>query len=142
MTIRNLFSLKSTLGFEPAANVDLSTIAVAHTTPAAYQVKLGNMANIGGVAYQLRYKLARTGGAAAVNVTIRLKRGNGTELFSKAETIGIGAQVVALEDLDLGTVAGSIPLYIEVEVTGNDAGTAATLYAEIVADTPTIIGGC
>lgn len=140
--MKSIFSLKSALPFEPAGSVNLGAVAVGYTTPAAYRLKLGNMANISGNAYQVRYKIQRTGGAAAVDLVLKLKRGDGTELWSTALNLAAGAETVGIEDLDLGTVSGSTPLFLEVEVTTADAGTTATLWADLVADTPTVIGGC
>ncbi|MCG2581932.1 MAG: hypothetical protein KA296_13755 [Marinobacter sp.] len=137
-----LFAMKGSLPFEPRALIDLGTVAVAYTTPSAYQLKLGNLANMNGTEYQVRYKLARTGGAASVAVTLSLKRGNGTVLWSKALNLAAGATAIGAEDLDLGTVSGGVPLFLEAEVTTADAGTTADLDVDLIAETPAIVGGC
>lgn len=136
------FAVKTGIGFEPAANVDLGSVAVGYATPSGWRHTLGGMAIINGLSAKLRYKLARSGGAGAVDIEIRVKTGSGTVLHTETLNVAAGATVTGVAEVDVGAVSGGAPLLVDVNVTTADAGTSATLDTDMLYETPVVVSGC
>lgn len=137
------FASKADMVMEPRGSVDLGSVAVGYQTPKAWQHSLGGLALINGTRAQLKYKLERDGGAAAVDLDIKVKTAAGVVIHTETLTgISAGAIVQDRVDVDVGGVSGGSPLLLEVDVNTEDAGTTATLDAAMSYETPIVIGGC
>lgn len=137
-----VFANKTQLAFEPRANVDLGTAAVAYTTPTEWRHSMGGVAAMNGVTATLKYKLERSGGAADVVVELRVKTGGGQTIHTETKNVAAAATVNQSVQVDVGAVSAGSPLFVEVEVTTADAGTTATLDALMQYETPIVVAGC
>lgn len=138
------FSFKSQFGFEPrAAAVPVDAVnASAYATPAAFQESLDDLARLSYLKGALRYKVAQSAKPAAGAATLKLTDGV-TDYASVALALSSAAVLTGALDVDLSAISGQTKLQMVLDVTtAADAGTTASVDAQMEVTMPLMLSGC
>lgn len=138
-----MFTSKTQLGFDKLPqSFDCSAVAAAvYATPVSVRERLGDLARLNYVRASLKGTVELSTSETVV-LAVHLKAGAFDVEVPVTITAGTRGEF-SIDDIDVSTIVGQIPLYIEVDVdTASGGACTAKVAASLDLELPLIVAGC